>query len=94
MTMLTICSAVAVTKEWELHQLDVNNIFLYGDLKEEVYMTLPRGFKSNDENKVCVLKESLYGLRQALRQLFAELSPKFYEYGFVQSYTDYSLFTY
>jgi len=85
---------VAVAKRWELHQLDVNNAFLHGDLDEEVYMRMPPGFYSNDPNKVCCLKRSLYGLRQAPRQWFAKLSSKLSEYGFIRSYADYYLFIY
>ena len=78
----------------ELHQMDVHNAFLHGELDEEVYMQMPPGFKSPTPSKVCRLRKSLYGLRQAPRCLFAKLATALTSYGFKQSYSDCLLFTY
>ena len=85
---------VATKRGWDVHQMDVHNAFLHGDLAEEVYMKLPPGFHSKDSTKVCRLRKSLYGLRQAPRCWFAKLTTALTTYGFKQCKSDYSLFTF
>nr|GEV13163.1 ribonuclease H-like domain-containing protein [Tanacetum cinerariifolium] len=86
--------SIVVQNKRPLYQLDVNNAFLYGDLKEDVYMTIPQGFgNTGNKNLVRKLKKSLYGLKQALRKWNENLVGMLRENGFVQSCGDNSLFT-
>lgn len=41
MVSVRVFLVVAVAKNWELHQMDINNAFFHGDLHEEVYMRPP-----------------------------------------------------
>ncbi|KAK3021003.1 hypothetical protein RJ639_045468 [Escallonia herrerae] len=94
MVSVRVFLAVAVIKNWELHQIDINNAFLHGDLHEEVYIRPPPGFSPSSPNKVLRLRKSLYGLRQSPRNWFAKLSTALRSYGFLQSHADHTLFTY
>ncbi|GJZ14333.1 ribonuclease H-like domain-containing protein [Tanacetum coccineum] len=84
---------LVVQNSWPLYQLDINNAFLYGDLDETIYMTLPEGFFSPNDKRVCKLKKFLYGLKQSPRQWNAKLTQALIGNGFSQSKSDYSLFT-
>lgn len=84
--------SIAAAKQWPLHQLDVNNAFLHGDLHEDVFMQLPPGFRRQGENRVCKLQKSLYGLKQASWKWHSKFSEVLLDFGFTQTIVDHSLF--
>ncbi|KAD5317201.1 hypothetical protein E3N88_17147 [Mikania micrantha] len=91
---MRILLTIAVKRDWHIHQLDVNNAFLHGDLHEEVYMKIPQGFSKGRENKVCRLRKSIYGLKQASRNWYHKFTETLLELGFTQSRANYSFFIY
>jgi hypothetical protein len=85
--------SLAANLDWPLHQLDVKNAFLHGDLDEEVYMDIPLGCTGSAETKiVCKLERALYGLKQSPRALFGRFSSAMRKYGYHQSNSDHTLF--
>ena len=44
LSSIRVLFSVALTHAWPLHQIDVSNAFLYGDLVEQVYMEQPPGY--------------------------------------------------
>jgi len=69
-------------------QLNVETASLHADLEEEIYMSLPKGMRTYDENGtelVARLKKSLYGLKQAPHEWNKLFTQKILQYGFKQS---------
>src|SRR6266498_2605339 len=83
----------ATTFGWPLHQLDVKNAFLHGDLQEEVYMEIPPGFMNHQASReVCRLKKSLYGLKQSPRAWFDRFRRAICDMGYTQCNEDHTVF--
>jgi hypothetical protein len=92
-TTIRIVLSIAVSREWSLKELDVQNVFLHGVLKEEVYMRQPPGYEDTQHPEyVCKLDKAIYGLKQAPRAWYSRLSAKLLQLGFVSSKGDTSLF--
>ena len=61
-------SAIAAYFDYEIWQMDVKTAFLHRNLTGDVYMIQPEGFVDpTSTSKVCKLKRSIYGLKQASR---------------------------
>ncbi|RVW39495.1 Retrovirus-related Pol polyprotein from transposon RE1, partial [Vitis vinifera] len=90
---IKVLLSVAVNLDWNLHQLDVKNAFLNGELEEEVYMKIPPSMETPENSgKVCKLRKSLYGLKQSPRAWFDRLTRVVKKHGFIQCQADYTLF--
>jgi hypothetical protein len=93
-TVRTVLS-LAVSRHWPVHQLDVKNAFLHGNLSETVYCVQPLGFEdSTHPDFVCLLNRSLYGLKQAPRAWYSRFASFLLRLGFVEAKTDTSLFVF
>ncbi|GJY50735.1 retrovirus-related pol polyprotein from transposon TNT 1-94 [Tanacetum coccineum] len=85
--------AYAAHKSFTVYQMDVKTTFLYGPLKEEVYVNQPDGFVDPyHPDKVYRLKKALYGLKQAPRAWYDELSNFLVSKGFSKGSIDPTLF--
>ncbi|KAJ9561389.1 hypothetical protein OSB04_006549 [Centaurea solstitialis] len=85
--------AYAAYKDFTVFQMDVKTAFLYGHLKEEVYVAQPEGFVDKEHpDYVYVLDKALYGLKQAPRAWYEELSKHLLSKGFKKGSVDSTLF--
>lgn len=100
MVTIKLLLKISASKRWVLHQLDISNAFLNGELDEEIYMKLPDGYadrltKKGDSiphNAALRLRKSIYGVKQASRQCFRKFSDSLLMMGFQQCHGDHTLF--
>ncbi|KAI3802308.1 hypothetical protein L1987_30438 [Smallanthus sonchifolius] len=85
--------AFASFKGFKVFQVDVKSMFLYGKVKEEVYVCQPPGFEDPlNPNMVFKLDKALYGLHQAPRAWYETLSTHLLANDFVRGKIDSTLF--
>ena len=83
----------SLARDWPVHQLDVKNAFLHGELEETIYMQQPPGYVNHEyPNHVCKLRKANYGLKQAPRAWNSRFANFVKSLGFKCSDSDTSLF--
>jgi hypothetical protein len=93
----TVCTVLTLahSRDWSIHQLDVNNAFLHGTLSETVYCSQPTGFADPAlPEHVYRLNKSLYGLKQAPRAWYSRFASYLLSLGFTKAKSNTSLFIY
>nr|GEY32311.1 putative ribonuclease H-like domain-containing protein [Tanacetum cinerariifolium] len=80
-------------KDFVVYKMDVKSAFLYGKIKEEVYVYQPLGFEDPEfPDRVYKVEKSLYGLHQAFRAWYETLSTYLLENRFHRGQIDKTLF--
>jgi len=93
MAIVRAVIAVATSRGWMLHQMDVKNAFLHGELQEEVYLDQPPGYEDmSHPNYVCRLRKALYELKQAPRTWHDKIAEYLVTIGFRMSDADHSFY--
>nr|GFA31344.1 hypothetical protein [Tanacetum cinerariifolium] len=85
--------AFALYMGFMVYQMDVKSAFLYGEIKEEVYVTQPKGFEDpHNPRHVYRVVKALYGLHQAPRAWYARLSTFLLKHHYRRGTIDKTLF--
>ena len=93
MNTIRILISLAVNLDWPLNQYDIKNVFLHGNLKEEIYMDCPPEYEGmSNRRKVRKLQKALYGLKQSPRAWFGRFSQAMKILGYHKCNGEHTLF--
>lgn len=83
-TLLTVASR----RQMFVKHMDVKTAYLHGKLDETIYMRQPEGYSMGGPNTVCLLKRSIYGLKQSARVWNQSIDAVLRQMGFNPSSAD------
>lgn len=90
---IRVILTLAVTYQWVVHQIDINNVFLNFNMLEDVYISQPQCFVDKTKPQfVCKLNKTFYVLKQTPRFWFEKLTNALLVKGFAIVVSDSSLF--
>ncbi|KAL0319632.1 UNVERIFIED_CONTAM: Retrovirus-related Pol polyprotein from transposon TNT 1-94 [Sesamum radiatum] len=83
---IRIVLAIAAWYDYKIWQIDVKTAFLNGFIEEEIFIDQPEGFTTvGEEQKVCRLQRSIYGLKQAFRSWNTRFDEVIRGYDFIKN---------
>ncbi len=77
--------AIAVGKRLKITTIDVTTPFLYGDIKDTIYLSIPDGLNIDRNRFVFRLNKALYGLRTSSRTWTDLLHQHLLRIGYVET---------
>lgn len=90
-----LLAALACQQDWEIDTFDAKRVFLWGILKEEIYMRQPKGFEDGDwKLLVWLMFRTIYGLKQSAMEWYEQVCSIMLYLGFVRCEADHALFYY
>ena len=85
--------AVAASRQFKVHQMDVTTAFLHGDIDAEIYMKQPPGFEdAKDPTAVWKLHKSIYGLKQSPLCWYKKMLTALERFGFQKASAEHGVF--
>jgi hypothetical protein len=91
----SICTIIALVASmgWKIHQMVLKTTFLNGEIDEQVYIEQLEGFVIySEKTHVCMLKKSMYGLKQAARAWYKKMDGFLMSLGFKKSVANPNLY--
>ncbi|KAL0401712.1 UNVERIFIED_CONTAM: Retrovirus-related Pol polyprotein from transposon TNT 1-94 [Sesamum latifolium] len=83
---IRILLAIAAWYDYEIWQMDVKTAFLNDFVEQEIFMDQSEGFTAvGEEQKVCHLQRSIYGLKQASRSWNTHFDEVIWGYDFIKN---------